>query len=99
MSNTPVTVVATLKAQQGREHALEAELLALIPITRKETGCINYDLHRSTQDNSLFVFHENWTSQEALDAHLANEHLVAFMSKADELLAEPPDVALFTRIG
>jgi len=99
MSATPVTVIATLKAKAGQEEALQQELLALIPITRQEEGCLNYDLHRSTEDPAVFVFHENWTSKAALDAHLARPHLTAFMGKADTLLAEPPRVELFERVG
>jgi len=94
-----VTVIATLKAKPGQEDTLQQELLALIPITRQEDGCINYDLHRSTSDPAWFVFHENWTSKAALDAHLANAHLVAFMGKADTLLSEPPQVDLFEKLG
>lgn len=99
MSTQQITVVATLKAKAGREEALLKELLALIPTTLKEDGCINYDLHRSRQDPTVFVFHENWTLKAALDAHLANTHLTAFMEKADDLLAEPPEIALFEKIG
>lgn len=99
MSTTPVTVIATLKAKPGQESALRAELLGLIPTTRQEEGCLNYDLHQSSTDPAVFVFHENWTSKAALDAHLARPHLTAFMGKAEMLLAEPPRVELFERIG
>jgi quinol monooxygenase YgiN len=99
MSIQNVTVIATLKARPGQEEALRQELLALIPTTRKEEGCLNYDLHRSLDDPAIFVFHENWTDQAALDAHLANTHLTSFMEKADGLLAELPRVVLFEKIG
>ena len=95
----PVTVIAQLNAKPGREAALRAELLALIPITRKEPGCLNYDLHVSNDNPGHFVFHENWTSKQHLDDHLARPHLVAFIGKADELLAEPPQITLWERIG
>ena len=99
MSDQPVTVIATLKAKPGQEQALQEELLALLPITRQEEGCINYDLHRAADNPAVFVFHENWTSKAALDAHLANAHLAAFMTKAETLLAEPPQIDLFDKIA
>lgn len=99
MKDQPVTVIATLKAAPGQEAALQQELLALIPTTHQEEGCINYDLHRSSENPAVFVFHENWTSQAALDAHLANAHLAAFVNKAGSLLAEPPQISLFEKIG
>ena len=94
-----LTVIALIKARPGKEAALRAELLALIPITRQEPGCINYDLHIATDNPGQFVFYENWTSKQHLDDHLARPHLAAFIAKADELLAGPPQITLWERIG
>ncbi len=94
-----LTVVARLKAKPGKENDVKQRLLALIAPTRKEQGCINYDLHESLDDKTLFVFYENWTSKAALDAHLQTPHVQAFLGKADELLAEPPDIGLYRMIS
>jgi quinol monooxygenase YgiN len=95
----PLTVIASMRAKPGQEAALRAELLALVPITHQEPGCLNYDLHASTEDPGRFVFHENWTSKAHLDDHLARPHLMAFKAKAGELLAEPPQITLWERIS
>jgi quinol monooxygenase YgiN len=94
-----LTVVATIRAKPGKEAALRQELLALIPSTRKEPGCINYDLHQAVDNPAHFLFHENWTSKQHLDDHLARPHLQAFPAKAPELLAEPPQITLWEKIG
>jgi quinol monooxygenase YgiN len=99
MSSTPLTVVALVKAQKGQETNLRQELLALIPTTRQEPGCINYDLHESTDDPGSFLFHESWASKQHLDDHLNRPHLKAFLGKADALLAEPPRITLWELIG
>ena len=99
MNANSLTVVATCKAKPGQEAALRHELLALIPITRKEPGCLNYDLHQAADNPGLFLFHENWTSKQHLDDHLARPHLQAFLAKAGELLAEPPQITLWGKIG
>jgi quinol monooxygenase YgiN len=99
MSTSPVTVVAILKAKPGQEESLLHALLALVPTTRKEDGCLNYDLHRANDDPGVFVFHENWTHEAALDAHLANTHLVAFMEKAGGLLSEPPQILRLQKLA
>jgi quinol monooxygenase YgiN len=95
----PLTVIAILKAKPGKETALRNELLALIPITRQEPGCINYDLHVSTEKPGEFMFHENWTSKAHLDDHLARPHLTALAAKGGELFAEPPQITLWEHIG
>ena len=94
-----VTVIAFHRAKPGKERALREALLALCGPTRGERGCINYDLHVSAEDPGLLVFHENWVSKEDLDAHLASPHIDAFRSVAGELLAEPPDITLWSEAG
>lgn len=94
-----LTVIAVLKAKPGKEAALRQELLNLIPFTRKEPGCVNYDLHVSTENPGHFMFHENWTGKQHLDDHLARPHLTALAAKADELFAEPPQLTLWEQIG
>jgi quinol monooxygenase YgiN len=94
-----LTVLAAIKAKPGKEAVVRQELLALIPTTRKEPGCHNYDLHQATDNPTHFLFHENWTSKQHLDDHLARPHLQAFFAKVPELVDEPPQITLWERIG
>lgn len=94
-----LTVVAEITAKAGKEDQLQRTLLGLIGPTRQEEGCVQYDLHVSTDSPGRFVFFENWTSRELLDRHLASEHLRAFIGVADDLLAEPPRILTYRRIG
>lgn len=93
-----VTVIAKIKAKPGMEEKVKEELMALVAPTRAESGCINYDLHQSPDDKSLFVFYENWTSKKDLDEHLETPHLMAFKGKAGDILAEPLDISLLEMI-
>ena len=99
MKSKPLMVIAILKAKPGKEASLKKALLALIPPTRKEPGCLNYDLHQDTEDPARFVFHENWTSKAHLDAHLERPHLKALDAKGAELFSEPPQLILAEKIG
>lgn len=99
MNAAPLTVVVALKAKPGREAEVRQVLLALIAPTRQEPGCLNYDLHQAVGDPATFLFHENWTSKQHLDDHLARPHLQALLARADELFAEPPQIALWEKIG
>ncbi len=94
-----LTVVAEMVAKPGREDDLKRELLALIEPTRKEDGCVQYDLHQGESDSCRFVFFENWKSKEHLERHLDSPHLRAFNGVAAELLAEAPRVMLYRRIA
>ncbi len=99
MTQDKVTVVATFKAKPGKEAAAREAITALIAPTRAEAGCINYDLHQSADDPAIFMLYENWLSKNDLDEHLAMPYLKSFLGTADDLLAEPVDIALYKMIS
>ena len=45
------------------------------------------------------MLYENWTSKQDLDAHLDMPYLKDLIAKADDLLAEPISIALYTMIS
>ncbi|APG27496.1 antibiotic biosynthesis monooxygenase [Syntrophotalea acetylenivorans] len=93
-----VIVVASFKAKEGKEQAALAELSALLDPTRQEVGCIQYDLHRSTDDPGVLVFYEVWKSRQDLEQHLAMPYLQALLGKVDELFAEAPQINLLEKL-
>jgi quinol monooxygenase YgiN len=94
-----LTVVAQMHAQPGKEDALRQVLLTLIEPTRKEEGCVQYDLHEENGQPGHFVFYENWRSKEALDLHLASPHFTAILPRLAELCSRPAEIAACTRIA
>jgi quinol monooxygenase YgiN len=99
MSEKIVTVVATFHARPGKEAELRAALLGLLAPTRKESGCLNYDLHQSPEDAAKFLFHENWTSKAALDAHLQSPQIKALIPRVDDLCVAFPEIKIWEKIG
>ena len=98
MNAEPVTVIAQLKAQPGREAEVRKELLSLIVPSRKDAGCINYDLHQAADNPALFMFHENWASKAHLDRHLQKPELQAVLARVGKLVAEAPQITLWEKI-
>lgn len=94
-----VTVVATFHARPGKESELRAALIGLVAPTRKEAGCVNYDLHVAADDPAKFLFHENWTSKVALDAHLKMPHVQALLPRVGELCTAPPSIELWEQLA
>ncbi|GGM19873.1 putative quinol monooxygenase [Deinococcus aerophilus] len=74
----PLTIIAKLKARPGKEQEVYDACRALLEPTRAEAGCINYDMHRSTEDPGVIVFYENWTTRALWDAHMQSPHLTSF---------------------
>ena len=94
-----ITVVATFEARPGKEAELKQILLALLEPTRKEAGCLNYDLHFSPDNPGKFLFHENWADKKLLDAHLKSPHILALLPKVDELCMAFPEIKVWEKIG
>jgi quinol monooxygenase YgiN len=82
-----VTLVVILRAKPGQELLLEAELRALIPPTRREDGCITYDLHRAIEPPDGFLLHEVWATRDYHRSHLKTAHFLRWDARKDALLA------------
>jgi quinol monooxygenase YgiN len=99
VSENKISVVATFNAKAGMEETVREAVLALVAPTRAESGCINYDLHQSIDDPTVFILYENWVSKADLEAHLAMPYLQQFLARADEMLSAPVDIALCEMIS
>ena len=77
MSANSLNVVAIAETSADKAEELKSVCLGLIEPTRKEKGCISYDLYQDTTNPGRFTFIENWQSKEHLDVHLKTPHLVA----------------------
>ncbi|WP_050602212.1 putative quinol monooxygenase [Ruegeria sp. 6PALISEP08] len=83
-----LTILAQITANPGKEELVRTELEKLIPITRAEEGCIQYDLHVDTSTPGFFVFYENWETRELWQTHMNAPHLAAYMQATDGAVAE-----------
>ena len=75
---TKLTIVAHVYAQPDKIDLVRTELEKLVPITRAEEGCIQYDLHQDNDNPAHFMFYENWTSRELWQAHMNAPHLAVY---------------------
>lgn len=78
-----LTILAQITAASGKEGLVRAELEKLIPITRAEEGCIQYDLHVDNENPGFFVFYENWESRSLWQTHMNAPHLAAYMAATE----------------
>lgn len=85
-------VVARIKAKPETVDRLGSLLASLVAPTRKEAGCIAYELLQSEADPTDFTFVEEWTSGSALDAHMQTDHISKALSMIPDLTAAPPDI-------
>ncbi len=82
-----LTLVVLLRAKEGQHLLLEAELRALVNPSRKEEGCLQYDLHRGADQPGTFLFHEVWATRDHHAAHTRTPHFLRWNARKDSLLA------------
>ena len=96
-----LTVVARLRAAQGKGDALAAFLTEQAAVVRAaEPGCLVYRVHRSTKDPLAFLFYETYTDEAAYELHRAAPHLAAFRKRREEqgLIDGPVEVEIFRSV-
>ena len=95
MSKTTIRVVARVVARSDKVEEVKSVLLGIIELTRKEEGCIVYELLQNQEDPTDFTFVEEWGSQELLNAHLASPHLAEASSQLKGLVAAESDIRVY----
>jgi quinol monooxygenase YgiN len=95
MTENKLTVIARVRAKAEALDTVKQECLTLVPVSRAEAGCLNYDLHQSLEDPTLFVFYENWMSRAALEQHLEAPHSLRFDERTNGLLAAEPEITFW----
>ncbi|HBB94152.1 MAG TPA: antibiotic biosynthesis monooxygenase [Blastocatellia bacterium] len=95
MPASPVRVVARHKAKSEKIAEVRELLRSLVEPTRKEFGCVTYELLQNREDPTDFTFVEEWESDEAFESHAASDHIKAIGPKLQPVVADGPDVRTY----
>ena len=93
-----VSVVVKVTARPDKASEMRSVVLQLAENSRKEVGCVRYDVLQSANEPHVFVLVEEWTSNAHLDAHNLTPHVHDAIMKATPLAAAPLDVGRYTQI-
>jgi quinol monooxygenase YgiN len=98
MKNEILTVVAKVEAQEEYIELIKNECLALLAPSRREKGCLHYNLYQAKENPAIFMFYETWQSREDLDNHLDSPHCTRFDNTTSGKLAKPEEIILLSRL-
>ncbi len=97
----PVTVVIrydTLPGRAGDGLAALSELVSTV--VREEPDCLGIRVLSDPAEPGRILLVEEWTSREAYEGpHFGTPHLRAFIGRAPELFAGPPDITFWEGRG
>ncbi len=88
-----LVITAAVKSLEGKEEQLRQRLEALVDVVRSsEPDCLEYTMHRITNDKSRFFFYEKYRNQAAFDLHTSTPYFKQLAADIEPLLAEPIDL-------
>jgi quinol monooxygenase YgiN len=93
--DSSLRVVARAQARPNHVAQVREILIALVEATRREPGCLSYELLQNHADATEFVFVERWTNATAEQAHFVTPHLLATLQQLDGLLASEPQICRY----
>ncbi len=82
----PLTNTAFFHAKPGQGETLGARLLELVEPSRKEPGCIRYDIFQSQDKPDTWFVYEDWRSPEDLEVHMRTPYVRAFLKDVAALV-------------
>jgi quinol monooxygenase YgiN len=91
-------VVARITARPDTVNEVRQILDGLIDPTRKEPGCVSYELLQNRKDPADFTFVEEWDGDASLEGHFSTEHISAALPKLQTLVAESPDIRTYSLV-
>jgi quinol monooxygenase YgiN len=83
-----ITIVVPIHAKNELRDEVRQRLVDLTGKTRKEAGNICYVLHEVHSEPNHFIIYEQWKNKAALDFHMNQEYLKAFLADEKRLLAK-----------
>ena len=99
MAENSLRVVARIVAKPDKVEEVRALLAGTVAPTRKEEGCVSYELLQNRADPTDCKFVEEWRSDRDLEAHFNTEHLQDATRRVEGLVAEEPDIRTYAVVG
>lgn len=84
--NEPLVIVAKFIAKDGKTEQLHRELQKLIDPTRKESGCLFYELHQNLDNPRILTMIEKFKNRATAEFHINQPYFVNFKEKSADLI-------------
>ena len=94
-----VVLAVTWIAKVGREAEVTAVLAKLTEESRKEPGCVMFQVHRHKTEQRRFFIYEQYKDDAALEAHRAAPYFLQYARKDLPRIADRIEGHLFEPLG
>jgi quinol monooxygenase YgiN len=94
-----VVLAVTWMAKVGREAEVTGLFAKLTEESRKEAGCLMYQVHRHKTEPRRFFIYEQYNDDAALEAHRTSPHFLQFARKDLPKIADRMEGHLYEALG
>jgi (4S)-4-hydroxy-5-phosphonooxypentane-2,3-dione isomerase len=94
-----VVLAVTWMAKAGREAEVTALFARLTEESRREPGCLMYQVHRHKTEPRRFFIYEQYKDDAALENHRASPHFLQIARKDLPKIADRTEGHLFEPLG
>ena len=92
-----ITIVAKNIIKEGKLEEFKALAKEHVEKSRKEEGCIAFNLNEDINNKNVLTFIEEWENKEAIELHNKSAHFTTIIPKLGEL-REQSEVNLYIRV-
>ena len=94
-----VVLAVTWMAKTGRESEVAVLFEKLTAESRKEPGCVMYQVHKHKTEARRFFIYEQYKDDAALEAHRTSPHFLQHARKELPKVADRVEGNLFEALG
>jgi len=94
-----ITIVAKSIVKEGKLEEFKVLTKEMIEKSRKEEGCLSYNLYHDVHNDHILTFIEDWKDMETIDLHNASEHFTRIVPQMKALREPGSEVNLYQSIS
>lgn len=93
-----IKVVSKGLVKKGKLEQALALYTELVEKTRRELGCISYELFQDTENPHILTIIETWENKGCLESHFNAEHFVRLVPELKKLREGNAELNVYTKI-
>jgi quinol monooxygenase YgiN len=92
-------VLARITVKPEAADSARQLLTTLVAQSRKEEGCVSYELYQQAATPHVFQTVEQWKDEAAAKAHMGTPHVGAAIAAAGPLFAAAPEILAYNKLA
>lgn len=92
-----IIIVAKSIVKEGKAEQYKTLAKELVEKSRKEEGCLAYNLYQDLNNKNVLTMIEEWKDKEAVEVHNRSIHFTTIVPKLGEL-REDSEINLYVRV-